>query len=145
MRKLTALILAASLVAALFSLHAFAENAFDEMFKVLMSTPGVKVTRINTFPKAEELRDAITGGDDLIPGSCKLDPERITVVQAGKLSFEEEDYYVTFKFWSSVNRTIALFFLAEDAEEWEMISCNLGDVIEGYFTANGTYAITVSW
>lgn len=100
---------------------------------------------MNTLPKVEELQDAITEGSDLIPQECKLVPDRITVAYAGTLSFEEEDYDVTFKFWSTVNRTIALFFQAEGAEEWELISCNLGDVIEGHFATNGTFAITVSW
>ena len=63
----------------------------------------------------------------------------------GNLSCEEEVYYVSFKVWSTVGRTVGLFFRAEDSEEWELISCNQGDVIEGQFETAGTYTIVVGW
>lgn len=145
MQKLIAVILAAALLAALFAVPAFAESGSDEVVKVLMTTPGVEVTRMPQLTKTAELEAAIEAGEDLIPAECKLVPGRITVLRTGTVSFDEEAYDVTFKVWSTVKRTIALFFLPEDAEAWEMLSCNLGDVIEGHFTANGTYTLVVGW
>lgn len=141
MKRLFALMLTAVMLAAVFAIPAFADVQID----LLMSTPGVSIERAKQGVKPEELADAIEEGADLIPEECKLDPERITVLQTGTLTCEEEDGYATFKVWSTVKRTIGLFFLAEDAESWELLSCNLGDVIEGEFEASGTYAIVVGW
>ena len=44
-----------------------------------------------------------------------------------------------------MNRAIGLFFCAEEDDTWELISCNLGDVIEGRFQSPGTYVIAVGW
>lgn len=145
MKKLLAVVLTAVLLSAAFTVPALAGNSFDELIKVLMSTPGVTVMRDSKCASAGELRDAIENGEDLIPEDCKLDPERITVLQTGSVACEEEVYDVSFKVWSTLNRTVGLFFRAEDSEEWELISCNLGDVIEGRFEASGSYTIVVGW
>ena len=112
---------------------------------VLMSTPGVSVERNDQRASAEELEEAIEAGTELIPEDCKLAPERITVLQTGRVSCDEEVYDVSFKVWSTLKRTVGLFFRAEGSEEWELISCNLGDVIEGRFEASGEYTIVVGW
>ena len=141
MKRLFALMLTAVMLAAVFAIPAFADVQID----LLMSTPGVSVERAKQGVKPEELADAIEEGAELIPEECKLDPERITVLQTGTLTCEEEDGYATFKVWSTVKRTIGLFFQAEDSECWELLACNLGDVIEGEFLSSGTYAIVVGW
>ena len=110
-----------------------------------MSTPGVSVERNVQRASAGELEEAIEAGAELIPEDCKLDPERITVLQTGRVSCDEEVYDVSFKVWSTLNRTVGLFFRADGCEEWELISCNLGDVIEGRFEASGEYTIVVGW
>ena len=141
MKRLFALMLTAVMLAAVFAIPAFADVQID----LLMSTPGVSVERAKQGVKPEELADVIEEGAELIPEECKLDPERITVLQTGRLICEEEDGYATFKVWSTVKRTIGLFFQAEDSECWELLACNLGDVIEGEFLSSGTYAIVVGW
>ncbi|MGM9604180.1 MAG: hypothetical protein ACI3XG_03870 [Faecousia sp.] len=141
MKRLFALMLTAVMLAAVFAIPAFADVQID----LLMSTPGVCVERAKQGAKPEELADAIEAGAELIPEECRLDPERITVLQTGALTCGEEGGYATFKVWSTVNRTIGLFFQAADSAEWELISCSLGDVIEGEFQSAGTYAIVVGW
>ena len=67
------------------------------------------------------------------------------MLQSGSLECEEEVFDVTFKVWSTLKRTVGLLFLPEEGEAWELVSCNLGDVIEGRFEVCGTYAIVVGW
>ena len=145
MKKLLAVVLAALLLGGAFTTPALARSSYDELIYVLMSTPGVSVERNDQRASAEELEEAIEAGAELIPEDCKLAPERITVLQTGRVSCDEEVYDVSFKVWSTLKRTVGLFFRAEGSEEWELISCNLGDVIEGRFEASGEYTIVVGW
>ena len=145
MKKLLAVFLAALLLGGVLAVPTLAQSSCDELIYVLMSTPGVSVDKNDQICSAGELVEAIEAGAELIPEDCKLDPERITVLQTGYVSCDEEVFYVSFKVWSTLKRTVALFFLAEGSEEWELISCNLGDVIEGRFEAKGEYTIVVGW
>ena len=140
MKRIFAVLLAVFLLAGL-----AAPCSANEMVKLILSTPGLSAAQAKEGVQAEELEDAIKAGQELIPAECKLDPERITVMQTGVLTCDAEDAVGTFKVWSTVNRTIGLFFLAEDSEDWVLLSCNLGDVIEAEFTCSGTYAIVVGW
>ena len=144
MKKCLSLILSV-LLAAFFPFSAFAEGNTGDLVKVLMSTPGVTVGRSDDSPSAQELDDAAEAGSELVPEGSKLTPGRITLLHTGTLRCQEEVYDVTFKVWSTRNRTIGLFFLAEDEEDWQLITCNQGDVIEGRFTCSGTFAIAVGW
>ena len=83
--------------------------------------------------------------DGIIPEDVKIASRRLTVMEAGTVDCDEEVYDVSFKIWSTVNRAIGLFFCAEEDDTWELISCNLGDVIEGRFQSPGTYVIAVGW
>ena len=143
MKKLIALVLTLTLLAGVFALPCFAQS--DELVKVLMSDPEVVVEKLIHFPRTAELKDAIENGAELVPEGCKLAADRITVLHTGTLSSDEEYYYATFKVWSTLERTVALFFKPDSTGEWELVSCNLGDVIEGRFEDCGTFAITVSW
>ncbi len=145
MKKLLAVVLAALLLGGVLTVPVLAQSSYDELICVLMSTPGVSVERNDQRASAEELEEAIEAGTELIPEDCKLDPERITVLQTGYVSCDEEVFYVSFKVWSTLKRTVGLFFRAEGSEEWELISCNLGDVIEGGFETSGEYTIVVGW
>ena len=115
------------------------------MINVLMSTPGVSVEVNDQRVSEDELGEAIVAGGELIPEDCELVPDRITVFQTGRVSCDEEVFYVSFKVWSTLKRTVGLFFRADDSEEWQLISCNLGDVIEGGFETSGEYTIAVGW
>ena len=145
MKKMLAVVLAALLLGGVITTPALARSSYDELICVLMSTPGVSVERNVQRASAGELEEAIEAGAELIPEDCKLAPERITVLQTGRVSCDEEVYDVSFKVWSTLNRTVGLFFRAEDSGEWKLISCNLGDVIEGRFEASGEYTIVVGW
>ena len=92
-----------------------------------------------------ELDDAVEASDGIIPEDVKFAAGRLTVMEAGTVDCDEEVYDVSFKIWSTVNRAIGLFFCAEEDDTWELISCNLGDVIEGRFQSPGTYVIAVGW
>ena len=81
----------------------------------------------------------------VIPEDVLFTPGRLTLMATGHVTCDEEVYDVSFKVWSTINRAIGLFFLADDADTWELLTCNLGDVIEGRFQAPGTYAIAVGW
>lgn len=143
MKKIMAFVLTALLLGSVFSAPAFAGS--DELIKVLMTSPGVTVAQDAKDVSEADLGDAIEKGKELIGRGCKLDPERITLLQTGSVACEREVNYVSFKVWSTLNRTVGLFFRAEESEDWELISCNLGDVIEGRFEASGSYAIVVGW
>ena len=145
MKKILSLVLAAVLLAAVLALPAAAETYLSEKVRVLMSTPEITVTGAVKCVPAKELADAIEDGEELIGEECKLDAKRISVLQCGSVDCEDEVNYVTFKVWSTAKRTIALFFMEEDGEDWQLLSCNLGDVIEGCFEANGQFAIVVGW
>lgn len=145
MKKWLALVLTAALLAALFAVSASAGD--NDLVQILMSSQGVTAVSAQKeqSPTAQELDDAIEAGSDLIPQGCKLVPGRVTLLDARCLSCEEEVYDVSFKVWSTVKRTVGLFFRAEGEEAWQLISCNLGDVIEGRFECSGTCAIAVGW
>ena len=145
MKKFLAVVLAALLLGGVFTVPALARNSYDEMINVLMSTPGVSVEVNDQRVSEDELGEAIVAGGELIPEDCELVPDRITVFQTGRVSCDEEVFYVSFKVWSTLKRTVGLFFRADDSEEWQLISCNLGDVIEGGFETSGEYTIAVGW
>ena len=140
MKRFIALLLTVFLLAAL-----AVPCSANDLVRLILSTPGLSAAQAKEGVKPEVLKDAIEAGQELIPAECKLDAQRITVMQTGVLTCEEEDGYGTFKVWSTVDRTIALLFLAEDSEEWVLLSCNLGDVIEAEFPCSGTYVIVVGW
>ena len=144
MKKMIAIMLAAALLTGVFAVPCFAAQC-DERVKVLMSDPEVIIEKVTPVIQPEELKDAIENGSELVPEGCKLSAKRISVIHTGTLSSDEEYYYATFKVWSTLKRTIALFFKPDSTAEWELVSCNLGDVIEGRFEDCGTFAITVSW
>ena len=140
MKRFFALLFTAFLLAAL-----AVPCSANEMVRLILSTPGISAVQAKEGVKPEALKDAIEAGQELVPAECKLEAERITVMQTGVLTCDAEDGVGTFKVWSTVDRTIGLFFLAEDSEDWVLLSCNLGDVIEAEFTCSGTYAIVVGW
>lgn len=143
MKKVFALALAAALLLGCrIGVHADP----DHLVKVLMTTPGATVTSDWTCkPDMEALDDAVEASDGIIPEDVKFAAGRLTVMEAGTVDCDEEVYDVSFKIWSTVNRAIGLFFCAEEDDTWELISCNLGDVIEGRFQSPGTYVIAVGW
>ena len=80
-------------------------------------------------------------------GNRRACGNRETLLRTGSVTGGREVYDVTFKVWSTVNRTTGLFFRATGTDEWELISCYAGelDVIESRFYADGDYAIAVGW
>lgn len=140
MKRMFAALLALVLAAAL-----AVPCSANDLVRLILSTPGLSAVQAKEGVQPEALKDAIKAGQELIPEGCRLDPERITVLQTGVLTCEAEDAVGTFKVWSTVDRTIGLFFQAEDSEDWVLLTCNLGDVIEGEFTCSGTYVIAVGW
>lgn len=145
MKKLLSLILAIGLLC----LPVFAEaEDFSDMIKVLQSTPGLEITQPEKeeLPTDEDLDSAVEEAMEQEEG-CPLRPGRLTVFQVRNIRCEREVYDVSFKVWSTLGRNTGLFFRAEDSESWTLISVNTGDidVIEGRFTAPGTYAIAVGW
>lgn len=145
MKKWLALVLTVTVLAALFPVSASAGG--NDLVKILMSSQGVTAASAqkDQAPTAQELDDAIEAGSDLIPEGCKLVPGRVSLMYTQCLSCEEEVYDVTFKVWSTLRRTVGLFFRAEGEEDWQLVTCNLGDIIEGRFQSNGTCAIVVGW
>ena len=144
MKKWFTLALTAALLVGVLCGSALADGG-SELVQVLMSTPGVTVTPAVQGVDAADLDEAVENGQELIPEDCALTPGRITVLQSGSLECEEEVFDVTFKVWSTLKRTVGLLFLPEEGEAWELVTCNLGDVIEGRFEVCGTYAIVVGW
>lgn len=143
MKKVLAAAAAFVLLAALLCVPASAES----LVKVLMSTPGASFQDApkNQYPIASELDDAVENSQEVIPEDVKFAAGRLTLMAVGCVDCDEEEYDVSFKVWSTVNRAIGLFFRADDADTWELVTCNLGDVIEGRFQSPGTYAIAVGW
>lgn len=147
MKKFFAMLLAALLAVSCFSAACFAENTRD-LVKVLMSTPGTTFGEDAVAVSQEELDSAVeNAAEGIIPANATFKPGRVTLLRTGSVVGGREVYDVTFKVWSTVNRTTGLFFRAEGTDEWELISCYAGelDVIEGRFYANGDYAIAVGW
>ena len=140
MKRIFAFLLAAFLLASL-AVPCYA----NDMVKLILSTPGLSAVQAQEGVRPQALKDAIEAGQERIPEGCKLEPERITVMQTGVLTCDAEDAVGTFKVWSTVDRTIGLFFQAEGAQDWELLCCKLGDVIEAEFFCSGTYVIAVGW
>lgn len=143
MKKWLALVLTAALLAALFAAPAAAEST--DLVKILASTPNLTSGKGSHSPTAQELDDAIDAGSELIPEGSALTPGRVTLLYTQDLSCEREVYDVSFKVWSTLERTVGLFFLAEGEDTWQLITCCQGDVIEGRFEESGTCAIVVGW
>lgn len=143
MKKWLALVLTAALLAALFAAPAAAEST--DLVKILASTPNLTSGEASRTPTAQELDDAIDAGSELIPEGSKLTAGRVTLLYTQDLSCEREVYDVSFKVWSTLKRTVGLFFLAEGADTWQLVTCCQGDVIEGRFESAGTCAIVVGW
>lgn len=144
MKRFLALALAAVLLVCGCRIGASAEAG--ELVKVLMTTPGAEVTfDWSEKPEADALDAAVEDSEGVIPENAKFSAGRLTVMAAGTVTCEEEVYDVSFKVWSTLKRTIGLFFRANDSEVWELVSCNQGDVIEGRFQSAGAYAIAVGW
>ena len=147
MKKVLALLLAALLAVSCFGAVCFAEDTHD-LVKVLMSTPGTTFGDCATAVSQAELDSAVeAAAEGVIPTGATFKPGRVTLLHSGSVIGGREVYDVTFKVWSTINRTTGLFFRAEGADSWELISCYAGelDVIEGRFYANGDYAIAVGW
>lgn len=143
MKKILALALAAILAAGC-CISALADPA--QLVKVVMTTPGAAVTSDwNVKPEMDVLDEAVENSDGIIPEDCKFSAGRLTVMEAGTLDCDEEVYDVTFKVWSTLKRTIGLFFCADDSDTWELVTCNFGDIIEGRFQSSGSYVIAVGW
>lgn len=143
MKKVLVLALAAALLAGC-CVSANADP--NHLINVVMTTPGATVTSDwSCKPTAEALDEAVENSDGVIPEDVKFSAGRLTVMEAGAVDCEREVYDVTFKVWSTLNRAIGLFFCAEDDDTWELLSCNLGDVIEARFQAPGSYVIAVGW
>lgn len=145
MRKCLAVLLSVALLAAL-CVPALAENM--PWVKVLMSSDGtsISVPVREDIPTETDLDDAVEDGADLIPEDATFTPGRLTILGTGQIRNDDREVYdITFKVWSTGKRCIGLFFRAEDSDSWELITCNLGDVIEGRFQSSGDYVIAVGW
>ena len=119
----------------------------DSLVRVLMSTDGTvfENASFDQLPTMEELNAAVENSVDVIPEDVKFISGRLTLMHCGHVAGAEEVYDISLKVWSTANRAIGLFFKAEDADSWELISCNLGDVIEGRLETAGLYAVAVGW
>lgn len=145
MKKCFAVLLTAALLVML-CVPALAES--EPLVKVLMSSNGTSVSAPiqKDYPTTDDLGEAVEKGEDVIPEDASLIPGRLTILGTGHISNDEREIYdVSFKVWSTARRSIGLFFRAEDTDTWELITCNLGDVIEGRFQSAGDYAIAVGW
>jgi len=143
MKKCLAVLLTVALLAALCA-PAFAD--YVPLVYVLKSTDGTAVSTPirENYPTMDELDDTVENAD-IIPENATFTPGRLTILGTGHISNEQEVYDVSFKVWSTLRRWIGLFFRAEDTDTWELVACNLGDVIEGRFQTPGDYAIAVGW
>lgn len=147
MKRFFSLLLAALIAVSCLSLVVFAEDTHD-LVKVLMSTPGTTFGDAPVAVTQEELDSAVeAAAEGIIPEDATFKPGRVTLMRSGTVVGGREVYDVTFKVWSTVNRTVGLFFRAEGSDTWELISCYAGelDVIEGRFYSDGAYAIAVGW
>lgn len=144
MKKCLAVLLAVALLAAL-CVPASADPLI--FVKVLQSTDDTSVrTPIRKdYPTADDLDEAVEASEGIIPKNATFTPGRLTLLGTGEISNDREVYDVTFKVWSTVRRWIGLFFRADGSDTWELVACNLGDVIEGRFQSAGDYAIAVGW
>lgn len=143
MKRILAFLLALAMLAAICCIPALAEN--EKYINVVMSTPDVDFQDASVYPTDADLDAAVEANSDLVTGELTFVPGRLTLLGTGHISCPEEVYDVTFQLWSTGGRTIGLFFLPDDGEQWELISCNLGIIIEGRFETAGTYAIAVGW
>lgn len=149
MKKLLALGLAVVMMFVLFCVPAFALAAPSEMVQVLMSSDNVTISEFAPEEKAamDDLAEALNSAEPgVIPLTCKVAADRITVMRQMNLTSEDGDVFdVSFKAWSTVGRTICLFFRAEESETWELMACNKGDVIEARFPCSGSCVVAVAW
>lgn len=143
MKRALAFALVLAMLTAVCCVPAFAES--EEFIKVVMSTPEVDFQESTDYPTAEEMDAAVEANADLVTEGLTFKPGRLTLLGTGHISCPEEVYDVTYQLWSTGGRTIGLFFQPDDGETWELISCNLGIIIEGRFETAGNYAIAVGW
>lgn len=151
MKRWIALVLAAAMMAALFCMPAMAETDPAKLIKILMSTDEVTLYKpdVGTDITPEQMQAAIDAAleaeEEIIPEDWNITADRMTLFQRSGISCKLPVYDVTFKFWSSTNNAVCIFFLGEDSDTWELLSCEMGDVAEARFNGNGVYAITMCW
>lgn len=143
MKRAVSFALALVMLAAVMCVPALAED--EKFVNVVMSTPEVDFRDATVFPTDADLDGAVEANPDLVTEGLTFTPGRLTLLGTGHISCPEEVYDVTFQLWSTGGRTIGLFFRPDDGEQWELISCNLGIIIEGRFETAGNYAIAVGW
>ena len=145
MKKCFAAVTALFLLAACLCLPA--QAASKKLVEVLMTTPGVTAAAAEAAqaPTDDQLDDALRACSVEIAPGAALTPGRMTLLGTGVISSDDPDFWVSFKIWSTLERSIGLFFRADGEEEWTLLAVNLGDVIESAFPASGTYAIAVGW
>lgn len=146
MKKLFAMVLAVVMTVTVFSMNASALN--KNTVKLLMSSENVTISNAvwADHYTDEELDAAVeNAAEGVIPEECNVRPGRIVVYQQRNISCSDDDVYdATFKVWGTLTRTVCLFFRSDETMEWELLACNLGDVIEARFPGPGSYVIAVA-
>ena len=164
MKKTIALLLTLVLLLSSLTIPAFAEMVTWDWAEhstplkhpglmVLAYTEGTVIGRSSeerthmTVEEMDEVVSAVLADEDqeLIADDLEVIPGKINYLEDRTISCPEAPFACQFRVWGTGNRVVLVFFLAEDAESWELLSCNLGDVIEGRFETGGTYAIAVGW
>lgn len=143
MKRALAFALVFAMLAAVCGVAAFADGWNG--INVVMSTPEVDFQKSTDYPTAEEMDAAVEANPELVTEGLTFIPGRLTLLGTGHISCPEEVYDVTFQHWSTGGRTIGLFFQPDGEEDWVLIACNLGIIIEGRFETAGNYAIAVGW
>lgn len=149
MKKILSLVLAAAMTAALLCVPVMADGS--DLIKVLMSTDELTLSQpaAGAGITCEDMQAAIDAAmeaeEPIIPEDRTIRADRMTVFQYKNISCQLPEYYVTFKFWSSAEKTVCIFFQPEGSDTWELLTCELGDVVEAHFLGNGAYAITMCW
>lgn len=148
MKKYISLVLAIAMTAMLLCVPAMAQE--DTLIKIIMSTDQVTAS-ISSVPEItpEEMQTAVDAAwedpEFPFPEKWNITADRMTLFQQRAISCKLPVYDVTFKFWSTIECPVCIFFLAEDSDTWELLSCEMGDVAEARFYGNGVYAITRCW
>lgn len=152
MKKLFALTMAIVMVVAVLGVPASAEDGFQDLVKLLMSSENVEITDISwdARVKMEDLDACVENLEpEQIPEGCAVKSGRLTVLQQKNIACTDYGVYdvydATFKVWSTLYTTVCLFFRAEGTDSWELLACNQGDVIEARFSQSGSYVIAMTW
>lgn len=162
MKKIVALVLVLVMVLPVVALPASAHYDFENVphnsplkhknLMVIYMDDGVDIEKVGVkeMMTVSEMDDIMSREETLenFPEASNVEAGKIAFIESRRVYAEEETdepLHVTFRVWGTSERTVMVFYKADDAGEWTLLACHLGSDMEVEFPGEGLYAIGAAW